>query len=60
MGLVSAYHTNTDPEDPVHHIYDDCPAGERVIKDGNAIPGTGGYRMCDFCTNKLNTGKFAA
>ncbi len=60
MGLVSAYHTNTDPEDPVHHVYDDCPAGERVIKDGNAVAGTGGFRMCDFCTNKLSTGKFAA
>jgi hypothetical protein len=59
MGSVSAYHTDTDPEDPVHHVYDDCPAGERVIKDGNAVAGSGGFRMCDFCTNKLNTGKFA-
>jgi hypothetical protein len=60
MTLVNAYHTDTDPEDPVHHISDDCPAGERVIEDGNAIEGTGGYRLCDFCSNKQKTGKFAA
>jgi H+-transporting ATPase len=58
MALVSAYHTDTDPEDPVYHIYDDCPAGERVIKDGNDKPGTGGYRLCDFCARKQSTGKF--
>jgi hypothetical protein len=59
MTLVTAYHTDTDPEDPVHHN-DDCPAGKRVIADGNAIQGSGNYRMCDFCTNKLLNGKFAA
>jgi hypothetical protein len=58
--LVNAYHTDTDAEDPVYHIYNDCPAGERVIKDGNAIVGTGGFRLCDFCSNKSQTGKFAA
>jgi len=58
MASVPAYHTDTDPEDPVHHIYDDCPAGERVIAAGNAIAGTGGNRLCDFCSNKQSTGKF--
>jgi hypothetical protein len=58
--LVPAYHTDTDPEDPVRHIYDDCPAGERVIKDGNDLAGDGGYRLCDFCATKQTTGKFAA
>jgi hypothetical protein len=58
MTKVPAYHTNKDPEDPRHHVYDDCPAGERVIKDGNKQPGTGGFPMCKFCRSKLNTGKF--
>lgn len=58
MSLVTAFHTDTDPEDPVHHIYDDCPAGKRVIEDGNAIQGTGGFLLCDFCTNKQTTGTF--
>lgn len=58
MTLVPAYHTDTDPEDPVHHVYDDCPAGERVIRDGNAISGTGGYRLCEFCERKQTTGRF--
>jgi hypothetical protein len=58
MTRVAAYHTDTDPEDPVHHVYDDCPAGERVIKDGNAVQGTGGFRLCDFCNTKNLTGHF--
>jgi hypothetical protein len=58
MALVPAYHTDTDPEDPVYHVYDDCPAGERVIEDGNDIPGDGGYRLCDFCKTKTETGHF--
>lgn len=60
MGLVNPYHTNTDPADPVHHVYDDCPAGERVIKDRNAQSGTSNYPLCKFCNSKLLTGKFAA
>ncbi len=60
MALVNAYHTDTGPEDPVHHIYDDCPAGKRVIEDGNPIQGEGGNPLCDFCSSKQTTGKFAA
>ena len=60
MALVSAFHTDTDSEDSVHHMYDDCSAGERVISDGNKVAGTGGFRLCDFCTRKQATGKFAA
>jgi len=58
MGLVPAYHTLTDPQDPVHHIYDECPAGERVIKDGNAKPGENGWPLCKFCKTKEATGHF--
>jgi hypothetical protein len=43
---VSAYHTLTDPEDPVHHVYDDCPAGEVVIANGNDQPGTNSWDLC--------------
>jgi len=58
VALVPAYHTDTDPEDPVHHIYNDCPADERVIADGNAIQGDAGLRLCDFCARQNATGKF--
>ena len=58
MSKVDPYYTSTDPEDPVHHIYDDCPAGERVIADGNNIAGDNGYRLCDFCDSQSKTGHF--
>lgn len=58
MALVPAYHTDTDPEDPVYHIYDDCPRGSEVIKDGNALPGDDNRRLCDFCQTKQATGHF--
>lgn len=59
MRLVSPYHTEKDPLDPVYHIYDDCPDGARVIKDGNAN-GTGGagFRLCELCAEKQRTGHF--
>ena len=31
MAKVPEYHTNTDPEDPVYHVYDDCPAGKQAV-----------------------------
>jgi hypothetical protein len=60
MAQADPYHTDTDSEDPVYHIYDDCPAGERVIADGNDIQGTGGieFGLCKFCKSKRDTGKF--
>ena len=33
MAKIPEYHTNTDPEDPVYHVYDDCPAGKQVIAE---------------------------
>lgn len=58
MAKRNEYHTNKDPGDPVHHIYKKCPAGEQIIRDGNAIPGTGGFRLCELCAKKDRTGKF--
>lgn len=58
MGFVPAYHTLTDPEDPVHHIYDDCPSGEVVIRNGNDVLGENGWPMCDRCATKLVLGHF--
>ena len=59
MAKVEPYHTSSDEDDPVYHWHDDCPAGERVIADGNKVDGEGtGRRPCDFCTNKDQTGKF--
>jgi hypothetical protein len=58
MAKVAPYHTSSEEDDPVHHVYDNCPAGERVIRDGNSLPGTGGHRLCDFCDRKNRTGEF--
>ena len=60
MPYIGAYHTLTDPGDPVHHVYDDCPAGKVVIRNGNNIAGDNGWDMCQFCTNKLLRGEFSA
>jgi hypothetical protein len=57
MGKVGAYHTSSAGFEPRYHIYDDCPAGDRVIKDGNNVDGQVGY-LCHFCANKEQTGKF--
>jgi len=46
MAKVPEYHTNTDPADPVYHVYDDCPAGKRVFADGSNVEGTGGFVLC--------------
>lgn len=60
MAKVDYYHSKEEA-DSKYHWYDDCPAGERVIKDGNKEDGTGGsdHEACKFCTNKDNTGKFS-
>jgi hypothetical protein len=57
MSKVAPFHTSSDEEDPKYHTYNDCPAGERVIKDGNAVPGVNGT-LCDFCKTKDRTGHF--
>lgn len=58
MAKVPAYHTTKDPGNPVYHTYNDCPAGSRVIADGNAVSDTGGFRLCDFCNKNDKTGEF--
>ena len=57
MGMVSPYY-DASAEGSVHHVYDDCPAGERVIDDGVAYPGDGGNELCAVCDEKLKTGDF--
>jgi hypothetical protein len=54
---VAPYHTSSDEDVAVYHIYDDCPAGERVIADGNSVPGYRG-RLCDLCATKDAGGHF--
>ncbi|MGD0876478.1 MAG: hypothetical protein ABSA14_16070 [Acidimicrobiales bacterium] len=58
MAKVPEYHTNTDPADPVYHVYDDCPAGKRVFADGSNVEGTGGFVLCALCKTKPTTGHF--
>ena len=56
MGLVNAYHTESD-DPPRYHEYDDCPDGARVLRDGNATPGAHG-KLCEHCERKRMTGRF--
>ena len=58
MAKITEYNTNTDPEDPVYHVYDDCPAGKKVIADGNSVEGTGGFVLCTLCKTKNGARRF--
>jgi H+-transporting ATPase len=48
---VAAFHTDTDPEDPVYHDRSDCPYGQEIKANGNDKPGRAGRRRCDWCTH---------
>ena len=48
---VAAFHTDTDPEDPVYHDRSDCPYGQEIKGNGNDKPGRAGRRRCDWCTH---------
>ena len=58
MGHVAPFHSINIPENPVFHIYSDCPAGQLVIRDANDTDGEGGLPVCKFCRNKLSMGSF--
>ncbi|MEP7161857.1 MAG: plasma-membrane proton-efflux P-type ATPase [Dermatophilaceae bacterium] len=44
-----AFHTDTDPSDPVYHDNDQCPYGIEIKNHHNDHPGTGHRRQCDWC-----------
>jgi len=48
---VAAFHTDTDPEDPVYHDNSQCPYGQEIRANGNAHPGTDNRRRCAWCTD---------
>jgi H+-transporting ATPase len=48
---VAAFHTDTDPEEPVYHDRSDCPYGQEIKGNGNDKPGRAGRRRCDWCTH---------
>ncbi|HUY55958.1 MAG TPA: hypothetical protein VMV23_12490, partial [Candidatus Nanopelagicaceae bacterium] len=48
---VAAFHTDTDPEDPVYHDRIDCPYGQEIKSNGNDKPGRAGRRRCDWCSH---------
>ncbi len=50
--VVSRFHTDTYPDDPVYHDSTDCPNGQEIKRNGNDKPGTDGRRRCDWCTNR--------
>jgi len=54
---VAPYHTKNDETPAKYHTWNDCPAGERIIKDGNKVSGMNGT-LCDFCKTKDLTGHF--
>jgi hypothetical protein len=50
MAKVAPYHSS-DPSDPdVYHNHDNCPTGQQILF-ANRVPGTGGYRRCQQCTD---------
>lgn len=49
MSKVSPYHSSNRSDPDVHHDHDDCPTGQQ-IPEHNRVPGTGGYRRCNQCT----------
>ena len=55
MAKVDAFHTDsTDYEAwqrQVYHDQSECGYGQRIKRDGNAIPGTAGRRQCDRCAD---------
>jgi len=44
-----AFHTDTDPADPVYHDNPDCPYGAEIRSHHNDHPGTDHRRRCDWC-----------
>jgi len=59
MTQVGSYHSSSREDHPVYHRHTNCPAGERVIEDGNAMAGQGVERdPCKFCQKKDDTGRF--
>src|ERR1039458_5886273 len=45
---VAAFHTDTDPEDPVYHDRSDCPYGQEIKANGNDKPGRAGRPRGDW------------
>jgi H+-transporting ATPase len=45
----SAFHTGTDPRDPVFHDNTDCPYGIEIKNHHNDHPGTDHRPRCDWC-----------
>jgi H+-transporting ATPase len=52
---VAAFHTDTDPGDPVYHDNSQCPYGKKIIASGNDQPGTDDRRRCDWCAAHTTT-----
>jgi len=52
---VAAFHTDTDPSDPVFHDTSECPYGQEITRNGNDHPGTDGRRRCDWCAAHTTT-----
>jgi H+-transporting ATPase len=45
----TAFHTDTDPGDPVYHDNDNCPYGTEIKNHHHDHPGTDHRRQCDWC-----------
>ena len=50
MTTIAAFHTVTDPADPVYHDNSDCPYGREITRHKTGQAGTGGRRRCDWCS----------
>jgi hypothetical protein len=57
MSKVPPYHSTSEEDREVYHIYDDCPEGSQILLK-NWEAGKAGRERCDSCTRKKDTGKF--
>jgi hypothetical protein len=57
MPYTDPFHTSSYEADPVYHNNSACEEGQRVKRDGNALDGDDGRRLCDDCTDLNRKGK---
>ena len=50
---VAPFHTSVAEQGAVYHDRSDCPYGREIKNDGNAEPGSDGYRRCAWCAHAV-------
>jgi hypothetical protein len=53
---VSAYHSKTEEEHPVFHVWTNCSEGEK-IEEKNKVVVLQGRSLCEVCANMVSKKK---